>query len=133
MWTLGRAPRMTGCAPEAHPGTASAGPRRRFGNLTLTIPLFLAAGCGLLRSDDEERMNDDPPTIEEVQERHTPDWMELPGVVGTGIGLCDDEPCIRIFLSAPSPEAEKAIPERVEGYRVEVVVTGAFRPRSDGI
>lgn len=70
-------------------------------------------------------------SIEEVQEAHTPEWMELPGVVGTGIGLCEDEePCIRVFLQAPSPEAEAAIPERVEGYRVELVVTGPFRPRS---
>lgn len=76
--------------------------------------------------------------IEEVQEAHTPAWMELPGVVGTGIGLCDREegadpprePCIRVFLSRASPEAEEAIPERVEGYRVELVVTGPFTPRT---
>jgi hypothetical protein len=70
------------------------------------------------------------PPIEEVQERYTPTWMELPRVVGTGIALCDDEePCIRVFLSSASPEAEEAIPKEVEGYRVEVVVTGIFRPR----
>jgi hypothetical protein len=90
---------------------------------------ILLASCGFLRNDGEEGMEQEPPTIEEVQERHTPEWMELPGVVGTGIGLCDDEPCIRVFLAAPSPEAEEAIPEEVEGYPVEVVVTGAFRPR----
>lgn len=93
---------------------------------------ILLASCGLLRNDAEETMNEGPATIEEVQERYTPEWMALPRVVGTGIGLCDDEPCIRVFLSARSPEAEKAIPEKVEGYRVEVVVTGPFRPRPPG-
>lgn len=69
-------------------------------------------------------------TIQEVQEAYTDEWMAIPGVVGTGIGLCDDdEPCIRVFLSAPSPEAEERIPARVEGYRVELVVVGPFRSR----
>ncbi len=79
------------------------------------------------------------PTIEEAQERFTPEWMALPGVTGTGIGRCvleggtetdgPWEPCIRVFLSEPSPDAEQAIPSRASGYRVEVVVTGRFRPR----
>ncbi len=70
------------------------------------------------------------PTIEEVQERYTTEWMALAGVVGTGIGACDGEPCIRVFLARPSPEAEERIPPEVEGYRVELEVTGEFRPRS---
>ena len=69
------------------------------------------------------------PTIAEVQEAHTEEWMALPGVVGTGIGLCDEEPCIRVFLSRPSPEAEEAIPSRLEGYPVDLEVTGEVRPR----
>jgi hypothetical protein len=96
----------------------------------LVFFLLVPPGCGLNRSGPEE---DVPrPDIVEVQERHTPEWMKLPRVIGTGIGLCDEEPCIRVFLSAASPEAEKAIPEKVEGYRVEVVVTGVFRPRGPG-
>ena len=70
------------------------------------------------------------PTIEEVQERYTPEWMALADVVGTGIGSCEGEPCIRVFLARPSPEAEESIPPEVEGYRVELEVTGEFRPRS---
>lgn len=69
-------------------------------------------------------------TIQQVQETHAARWMALSSVVGTGIGLCDDdEPCIRVFLSAPSPEAEERIPDRIEGYRVELVVVGPFRTR----
>lgn len=69
------------------------------------------------------------PTIEEVQEAYTERWMRLPGVVGTGIGLCEGEPCIRVFLSRPSPEARDAIPSRVEGYAVDLEVTGEVEPR----
>jgi len=95
------------------------------------------AGCGLVRNDTPEEEQVPQRSIEEVQEAYTPGWMELDGVVGTGIGLCETEegadlpgePCIRVFLSEPSPEAEDAIPDEVEGYRVELVVTGPFRPR----
>lgn len=97
------------------------------------VSLLLPA-CGLLShhggsSDDD--MAD--ATIEEVLEHHTPAWMRLHGVVGTGIGLCQgDVPCIRIFLSAPSPETEAAIPRKVDGYPVDLVVTGLIRPRPPG-
>lgn len=82
---------------------------------------------GRLESPQEEEMSQ--PTIEEVQDAHTEEWMALPGVVGTGIGLCDEAPCIRVFLSRPSPETEEAIPSIVEGYRVDVRVTGEYEPR----
>jgi len=107
--------------------------------LGLIALLALISACGMLRNDvpEEAAMDEERPTIQQVQETHTPDWMQLPGVVGTGIALCETEegtdppgePCIRVFLARPSPEAEEAIPERVEGYRVELVVTGEFRPR----
>lgn len=72
------------------------------------------------------------PTIEEVQEAYTEEWMALPGVVGLGIGLCEDERCIRVFLSQASSEAEEVIPQSVEGYRVQLEVTGGFGPRVPG-
>ncbi len=69
-------------------------------------------------------------TIQEVKDAHTEAWMALPGVTGVGIGLCGDEPCIRVFLAGPSRELGKEIPNRVDGYRVERVVTGTFDARS---
>lgn len=68
-------------------------------------------------------------TIREVKEAHEQAWMALPAVTGVGIGLCDGEECLRVFLAGPSPEAREAIPERVEGYRVELEVTGSIRAR----
>lgn len=69
------------------------------------------------------------PTLQEVKDAHTDEWMRLPGVVGVGLARCDEEDCIRVMLSRPSPEAEEAIPERIEGYRIDLVVTGPVRPR----
>ena len=68
-------------------------------------------------------------TIEEVLETHTPAWMTLDGVVGTGIAMCDGEPCIRVLLSGSAPASDLAIPARVEGYPVELVISGRVTPR----
>lgn len=89
------------------------------------------AGCGGPDGTDGPAGEEVPAaTIQEVQEAHTEAWMELPGVTGVGIGLCDGEECIRIFLARPSPEAERAIPDRVDGYEVDLEVTGGFRSRT---
>ncbi len=55
--------------------------------------------------------------------------MALPGVVGTAIGLCDGEPCIRVLLRDSSETVRKAIPLRLDGYPVRAEVTGPIRPR----
>ena len=39
-----------------------------------------------------------PKSIEQVLQEHTDSLMALPGVVGTALGLCADEPCIRVFV-----------------------------------
>ena len=88
------------------------------------------AGCGLLANENETPEDQvSQRSIQEVQEAFTPEWMELPWVLGTGLALCDGKPCIRVFLARESPEARAAIPEEVEGYPVELVVTGPFEPR----
>ncbi len=104
----------------------------------LSTLLLVLVGIGCASNQGEDRGNavesEEVPertiaTIQEAQEAHTPEWMQLPGVVGTGIGLCEGDPCIRIFLSRPSPETEAAIGDQVEGHRIDFEVTGEFTPR----
>jgi len=66
-------------------------------------------------------------TIEQVQEEHTDEWMAIPGVEGTAIGLFEGKPCIRIFTSSKSQEIRAKIPSTVEGYPVIIEETGEFR------
>ncbi len=66
-------------------------------------------------------------TIEQVQEEHTDDWMAIPGVEGTAIGLFEGKPCIKIFTSSKPQEIRDKIPSTVEGYPVIIEETGAFR------
>ena len=67
-------------------------------------------------------------SIDEVLDAHTDSLMALPGVVGTAIGLCDGERCIKVFLADSSPATKGRIPARLEGYRVVAEVTGPIRP-----
>lgn len=68
-------------------------------------------------------------SIDEVLTAHTDSLLALPGVVGTAIGLCDGERCIKVFLADSNAAVRERIPARLEGYRVVVEVTGTVRPR----
>lgn len=62
---------------------------------------------------------------------HTDSLMALPDVVGTAIGLCGGERCIKVFLADSNPASTRRIPAQLDGYRVSVEVTGPIRPRID--
>ncbi len=66
-------------------------------------------------------------SIEQVLKEHTDSLMALPGVVGTGQGLCGAEPCIRVFVVEATQELLEQIPDQIEGYTVDVQQTGEFK------
>jgi hypothetical protein len=68
-------------------------------------------------------------SIDQVLAAHTDSLMALPGVVGTAIGLCDGERCIKVLVADSSAATKRRIPDRLEGYRVLVEVTGTITPR----
>ena len=68
-------------------------------------------------------------TINQVLAAHADSLMALPGVVGTAIGLCDGEKCIKVMVADSNAAARSRIPATLEGYRVVVEVTGMLRPR----
>lgn len=67
--------------------------------------------------------------IDAVLAAHTASLMALPGVVGTAVGLCDGERCIKVLLADSTTATRRKIPTRLEGYRVVVEVTEPLRPR----
>ncbi len=66
-------------------------------------------------------------TIEEVLKEHTEELMSIPGVVGIGQGLCNDKPCIKVFVIEKTPELAQKIPDILEGYQVIIEETGEIR------
>ena len=66
-------------------------------------------------------------TIKEVLKENTNELMSLPGVIGTAEGLCDDKPCIKVFVMEKTPELDEKIPHTLEGYPVLIEETGEIR------
>jgi multidrug efflux pump subunit AcrA (membrane-fusion protein) len=66
--------------------------------------------------------------IEQVLQEHTSQWMALTGVVGTAIGLHEEQACIKVLVVERTGQLVKAIPASVEGYRVIIEATGEIRP-----
>ena len=51
--------------------------------------------------------------------------IDRPGVTGTAIGLSGGKPCLKVYVKDRG--AAGKIPSRIDGHRVEVEVTGAFK------
>lgn len=66
-------------------------------------------------------------TIEEVLKEHTEELMSLPGVVGTAQGICNDKPCIKVYVVEKTPELDQKIPDILEGYPVVMEESGEIR------
>lgn len=60
---------------------------------------------------------------------HSDSLLAMSGVVGTAIGLCGSERCIKVLVADSQTAAMHRIPTQLEGYRVVVEVTGPIRPR----
>ena len=65
--------------------------------------------------------------IEEVLKEYTKELISIPGVVGTGQGLCDGRPCIKVYVIKETPELDQKIPRTLEGYPVVIEETGEIR------
>ena len=65
--------------------------------------------------------------IEEVLKKYADNLMSLSDVVGVGQGLCDGEPCIKVFVIKKTQELEEKIPGKIEGYNLKIEETGRVR------
>ncbi|UCG58743.1 MAG: hypothetical protein JSU70_04355 [Phycisphaerales bacterium] len=66
-------------------------------------------------------------TIEEVLGDRTDEWMDLPGVVGTAIGVSEGRPCIKVLTSSETASVRAKIPATIEGYQVAIEQIGEIR------
>ena len=62
--------------------------------------------------------------IEAVQKQYESQLMSIPGVVGVGIGECNGQPCLKVFVTKKTPELEQQIPKQLEGFKVDIEVGG---------
>ena len=70
-----------------------------------------------------------PKSIDAVLAAHNDSLMAVPGVVGTAVGRCKGAPCIRVLVTRTSDELRRRIPRELEGFPVQIDVTGPIVPR----
>lgn len=61
--------------------------------------------------------------IRQVKSEYSSQWMQIPGIQAVGIGLCDGQPCIKIYASVSADMLKDRIPASVEGYKVYLEMT----------
>ena len=66
-------------------------------------------------------------TIEDAQARVTRKVIDLEGVTGTALGLCDGKPCIKVYVENDSSSIVSRLPRSESGFPVVVEVTGRFQ------
>ncbi|HSA56117.1 MAG TPA: hypothetical protein VLE53_10450 [Gemmatimonadaceae bacterium] len=98
----------------------------------LVLMLLTGLACSG-RQPGDDRSDSAVPSrpIDQVLAEHTPSLMRIPGVTGTAQSLCAGEPCIQVFVIDTTPELRRRIPDRIEGYPVQLQATGVIRPRRD--
>lgn len=67
-------------------------------------------------------------SIEEVKKKYTNRLLALPGVISVGIGKDPDGiPVIIVSLEHRQPETQKKLPKTLEGYPLQVEITGTVK------
>ena len=97
--------------------------------MILIFSMATLAGQTSMNRGEATQMSTKP--IEQVLKEHTDDLMSLPGVVGTGQGLCSGQPCIKVFVGRKTGTVEQKIPRNLEGYPVVIEETGRFKSLGD--
>jgi len=98
-------------------------------SLAFVISVFIIGFINIAKSvgANEKESNMAQKPIEEVLKDHSVMLMSIPGVVGTAQGLCDNKPCIKVYVVKRSSELEQKIPPVLEGYTVDIVETDVIK------
>jgi len=96
--------------------------------LCFSMVIFFSPSCAGEISDVRSKGNPmATKTIEQVLKEHARELMSIPDVVGVGQGLCERNPCIKVFVIKRTPELEQKIPKKVNGYQVVLEETGEIK------
>ena len=70
-------------------------------------------------------------SIQQVLARHTDSLLGVPGVVGVGEGAVGGGPSVQIMVTRLTDSLRARLPDRLEGYPVQIVETGVIQAQPD--
>jgi hypothetical protein len=73
----------------------------------------------------------DTEVVSQALEQQRDRIMWQPGVVGTGLSLCDGEPCIKILVVRCSPELQRALEQILANQRFIIEESGPIRAQPE--
>ncbi|HYS04496.1 MAG TPA: hypothetical protein VEW47_04815 [Candidatus Dormibacteraeota bacterium] len=94
------------------------------GTSTCTAPTSASAATGFGR----EPLQNDLDFATMVKDRHAPDMMRNPEIIGVGVGVMDDDPsrvALVVYVDSTRP-VQSRVPTQVDGVPVKVVRTDPF-------
>jgi len=94
-------------------------------NLSIIALFCICCVVGVRGGQGENLMARKP--IEEVLKDQTEKLMSIPGVVGMAQGLCNNKPCIKVYVIKKTSELGQKIPDSLGGYPVSVEEAGEIR------
>jgi hypothetical protein len=94
---------------------------------SLTILLVAFAASGPSGPSGGGARRSEMPSITDVLKRHTDSLMAIPGVVGVGRGERNGASTIYVMVERMTDTLRRSIPDSIEGYAVDVNVTGAIK------
>ncbi|MBI3799017.1 MAG: hypothetical protein HY268_18895 [Deltaproteobacteria bacterium] len=88
--------------------------------------IFLRTPAPVFAQDGLDTNNEIVSEVLRIQNKYTPDLMNIPGVVGTGTGLDLEthQVVIEVYVEQQNPGLEQQIPKTLEGISVKVVAMG---------
>jgi hypothetical protein len=96
--------------------------------VSLVVFFTFSISCGTENHDIHARGNPMPlKAIDDVLKAHSKTIMSIPGVVGTGYGLYEDKPCIKVFVIKKSAALDQGLPDSLEGYPVVIEEIGEVK------
>ena len=93
-------------------------------SIATLLLIQIGAGIGFAGNDNDNTMASK--SVEQVIKNHAGDLMSIPGVIGIAQGLCNDKPCIKVFVDKRTLQSDQRIPETIEGFTVDIVQSGVF-------
>ena len=95
--------------------------------LIIIIIFYFCTAALVFAQQDTTSMKRRP--LETVFKEHQQEFMSIPGVQGFYEGMRESgEPCIVVMVDVLTDDITRTIPDSLEGYPVEIEVTGEIKP-----